>query len=117
MEVRSAGSLPGDVLGELDRIFSLQISQRDPELAITRLWTWSRTTAWRRVKEVMAASDYFFVALSLSGGDTDPSCPAIQFVRRDVIPRRSQLVPYVPGHKIRSLPLIKRGNFAIKKPS
>jgi Cro/C1-type helix-turn-helix DNA-binding protein len=33
--------------------------QRDPDLAVERLWRWSRTTAWRRVKEVMAAAGIF----------------------------------------------------------
>jgi integrase len=48
--------LPRDVLGELNRFFKLRHTQRDPDLAVERLWTWSRTTAWRRVKEVMAAA-------------------------------------------------------------
>lgn len=29
---------------------------RDSELANQRIWTWSRTTAWRRVKEIMAVA-------------------------------------------------------------
>jgi integrase len=49
--------LPGDVLDDLDRTFQLCRRQRDPELAAQRLWRWSRTTAWRRIKEVMAAGD------------------------------------------------------------
>jgi integrase/recombinase XerD len=48
--------LPRDLLSQLNRVFSLRFRQRDPELAGARLWTWSRTTAWRRVKEVMAAA-------------------------------------------------------------
>jgi integrase len=48
--------LPRDVLDELNRVFRLRRRQRDPDLAGTRLWNWSRTTAWRRVKEVMAAA-------------------------------------------------------------
>jgi integrase/recombinase XerD len=39
--------LPTDMLRDLER---------DPELATRRLWTWSRTTAWRRVKQVMAVA-------------------------------------------------------------
>lgn len=46
--------LPPDLLTNLDRLFGLGASQRDPELAGARLWAWSRTTAWRRVKDVMA---------------------------------------------------------------
>jgi len=48
--------LPCDILRELNRVFHLRRRQRDPYLASERLWTWSRTTAWRRVKEVMAAA-------------------------------------------------------------
>jgi integrase/recombinase XerD len=46
--------LPRDLLGELTRVFRLRRLQRDPDCATDRLWTWSRTTAWRRVKGVMA---------------------------------------------------------------
>lgn len=45
--------LPREVLGELNHIFQLRRRQRDQDLSNERLWTWSRTTAWRRVKEVM----------------------------------------------------------------
>jgi integrase len=48
--------LPRDTLRELNRFFRLRILQSDPDLAAERLWTWSGTTAWRRVKEVMAAA-------------------------------------------------------------
>jgi integrase/recombinase XerD len=48
--------LPRDMLRDLNRFFNLRILQRDPEPAVERLWAWSRTTAWRRVKEVMAAA-------------------------------------------------------------
>ncbi|MBR0967872.1 site-specific integrase [Bradyrhizobium diazoefficiens] len=48
--------LPRGLLGELDRFFSLAEMQRDPDLSGMRLWTCSRTTAWRRVKAVMAAA-------------------------------------------------------------
>jgi integrase/recombinase XerD len=48
--------LPMDVLVELDREFKLRDAQRDSELANERIWRWSRTTAWRRVKEIMAAA-------------------------------------------------------------
>jgi integrase/recombinase XerD len=51
--------LPRDTLRELNRVFKLRLMQRDHELAVQRLWTWSRTTAWRRVKEVMAAAGIF----------------------------------------------------------
>jgi integrase/recombinase XerD len=46
--------LPRDFLHDLDRVFRLRSRQRDPDSAYRRIWSWSRTTAWRRVKEVMA---------------------------------------------------------------
>ncbi len=48
--------LPPKVLHELDRVFELRIAQRDPRFATMRIWRWSRTTAWRYVKAVMAAA-------------------------------------------------------------
>jgi integrase/recombinase XerD len=48
--------LPPNVLQELNRVFKLWIAQRDPQLLTLRLWRWSRTTAWRYVKAVMAAA-------------------------------------------------------------
>src|SRR6202451_2238738 len=48
--------LPSDVLNELDQEFKLREAQHDPELANLRIWRFSRTTAWRRVKSVMAAA-------------------------------------------------------------
>jgi integrase/recombinase XerD len=48
--------LPRGLLNQLDQVFRLRFRQRDPELVSTRLWTWSRTTAWRRVKVVMATA-------------------------------------------------------------
>lgn len=48
--------LPRKVLRELARVFALRRRQRDPYLANERLWRWSRTTGWRRIKEVMAAA-------------------------------------------------------------
>jgi integrase/recombinase XerD len=48
--------LPRGVLGELNHVFKIRRSQHDPDSAYRRIWKWSRTTAWRRVKEVMAAA-------------------------------------------------------------
>jgi integrase len=48
--------LPMDVFDDLDHEFKLREAQRDPEQANERIWRFSRTTAWRRVKEVMAAA-------------------------------------------------------------
>jgi integrase/recombinase XerD len=48
--------LPRSVLGELNLVFHLRRRQHDPDAAYRRIWNWSRTTAWRRVKEVMATA-------------------------------------------------------------
>jgi site-specific recombinase XerD len=48
--------LPPDLLDELDIEFGLTAAQRDPELANVRIWRFSRTTAWRYAKAVMAAA-------------------------------------------------------------
>jgi integrase len=48
--------LPSHLLSELDDVFGLRHRQRDPDLATRRLWRWSRTTAWRRVKQIMAVA-------------------------------------------------------------
>jgi integrase/recombinase XerD len=48
--------LPRSLLTELNHVFHLRKRQRDPDSAHGRIWRWSRTTAWRRVKEVMAAA-------------------------------------------------------------
>jgi integrase/recombinase XerD len=49
--------LPRDVLRDLNIVFRLRWRQRHPRLVGERLWTWSRTTAWRRIKKVMAAAN------------------------------------------------------------
>lgn len=49
--------LPVDLVHALDREFHLRILQRDEALARERLWGWSRTTAWRYVKSLMALAD------------------------------------------------------------
>ena len=48
--------LPAEILRDLNRAFDLRAMQRDAELATQRLWSWSRTTAWRHVKAVMSAA-------------------------------------------------------------
>jgi integrase/recombinase XerD len=48
--------LPHAAITKLDHTFNLRQRQRDPALACQRIWKWSRTTAWRRVKKVMAAA-------------------------------------------------------------
>jgi integrase len=48
--------IPRAVVTKLNRFFRLRQRQRDPDSAHRRIWHWSRTTAWRRVKEVMAVA-------------------------------------------------------------
>jgi integrase/recombinase XerD len=47
----------GQTLRELNHAFHLRRNQRDPVSAYRRIWKWSRTTAWRRTKEIMAAAN------------------------------------------------------------
>jgi integrase len=37
----------------LEAVHHFRVAQRDPALAECKLWSWSRTTAWRRIKLVM----------------------------------------------------------------
>jgi integrase/recombinase XerD len=48
--------LPPEVLNGLERHFHLRRRQRDAVRATRRIWRFSRTTAWRHVKRVMAAA-------------------------------------------------------------
>jgi integrase len=45
--------LPPDLLGGLCAWSGLAAMQRDPYQAYRRLWCWSRSTAWRHVKNIM----------------------------------------------------------------
>jgi len=45
--------VPRELLLFLDGVHHFVEARRDPERERKRLWTWSRTTAWRRVKGVM----------------------------------------------------------------
>jgi integrase len=45
--------IPAAVIEELTRVFNLRERQQDPHLCSLRLWRWSRSTAWRCVKEAM----------------------------------------------------------------
>jgi integrase/recombinase XerD len=46
--------LPFSLVRELDREFRLRQRQGDVRSAADRLWPWSRTTAWRYVKQLMS---------------------------------------------------------------
>lgn len=57
--------LPSSLLSDLDNFFDLRRRQRNGATAQQRLWRWSRATAWRRVKRMMAAGE-------ISGGAAMP---------------------------------------------
>jgi len=48
--------LPPELMAALDQQFGLSTIRRDPRDADHRLWSWSRTTAWRVIKRVMQHS-------------------------------------------------------------
>lgn len=59
--------LPPGLLDELNAEFGLRVAQRDPERATKRIWQFSRTTAWRYVKAVMAVADVISTAAMPKG--------------------------------------------------
>lgn len=59
--------LPEALIQELAETFNLRARQLDPMMASRRLWSWSRVTAWRRVKEVMQAAGIMGIAASPKG--------------------------------------------------
>jgi integrase len=46
--------VPEFLLERLNDVHGIKASQSDPALHGQRIWSWCRTTAWQRVKEVMA---------------------------------------------------------------
>lgn len=48
--------VPAGVLRELDAVHGIRAAQQDHERTDTRIWPWCRTTAWKRVKEIMCAA-------------------------------------------------------------
>lgn len=49
--------LPRNVLESLDKIHDIRRAQNSLDQCDMPIWAWSRTTAWRRVKEVMEAAN------------------------------------------------------------
>jgi integrase/recombinase XerD len=45
--------VPPKLIAALNRAFGLRKAQRDRKLAASRLWPWSRVSAWRYIKTVM----------------------------------------------------------------
>jgi len=54
--VYRAVPLPADLLIRLNDVHGLERLRCDPELNGTRIWKWSRTTAWNRVKTTMRSA-------------------------------------------------------------
>lgn len=50
--------VPKNLLFYLDGVHQYRDSQGDPDRASKPLWSWSRTTAWRRVKLVMKMAEH-----------------------------------------------------------
>ncbi|WP_375415459.1 tyrosine-type recombinase/integrase [uncultured Bradyrhizobium sp.] len=46
--------IPRKLMAALNRQFRLRVLQHAPDLAVKRLWPWSRVTAWRCVKSIMS---------------------------------------------------------------
>lgn len=49
--------VPAPFIRELNRVHKIKEAKRDPRQTDVRIWPWSRTTAWSRVKEVMKKAD------------------------------------------------------------
>jgi integrase len=49
--------VPPDVLQQFDAVHGITAAQQKSNLAARPLWSWSRTTAWTRIKIVMAAAE------------------------------------------------------------
>lgn len=59
--------LPRPLMRELATKFAIRKMQQDPARARQRLWPWSRTTAWRLIKNVMARASIVTLAASPKG--------------------------------------------------
>jgi hypothetical protein len=51
--------IPAALIDELTKVFNLREREHDPHLCSLRLWRWSRSTAWRCVKQVMKCAALF----------------------------------------------------------
>lgn len=96
--------LPLHIMSQLDRAFHLHRLQRHPALSRRRLWRWSRTTAWRRVKRVMAAAQIVGLHASPKGLRHAFGVHAFQSRVPDHLVQRwlgQRLLPEVQEHKAR----------------
>ena len=65
--VYRAVPVPGVLLRELMAVHGIVAARQATELGNGRLWTWCRTTAWKRVKEVMQVAEITGVQASPKG--------------------------------------------------
>ena len=49
--------LPSEMLKQIDDVHRVREDQRTPNKAQRQIWTWGRTTAWKRVKQAMANAE------------------------------------------------------------
>lgn len=54
--VYRAVPVPAELLIRLEEVHGIEARRSDPQLSNRRLWIWSRTTAWNRVRTVMKAA-------------------------------------------------------------
>jgi integrase len=59
--------VPFDVLLALDQVHDIRMAQQRKSGHDVRIWSWCRTTAWSRVKVVMAAAGIFGIQASPKG--------------------------------------------------
>ena len=59
--------LPLSVIGEFEALFKIDQARLQPLQRDRPLWTWSRTTAWRRIKKAMDAAGIVGLAASPKG--------------------------------------------------
>lgn len=90
--------LPSELLRDLNRAFKLRIAQRDPQLSTKRLWSWSRTTAWRYVEAVMAMAGIIgapamYRRISCSAGSGTPRPGRHLYMATLSAPRSAPLPP------------------------
>ena len=59
--------IPSQLLIELDRVHAIRAHQVGGRAAGERLWTWSRTHAWRLIKDILSEADVKGAAASPKG--------------------------------------------------
>jgi integrase/recombinase XerD len=72
---------------QLATIFDLPARERDPFFAERRLWSWSRSTAWRHVKRAMKLAGIFGAAAMPKGLRHSFAVAAFQAVPPHIVQR------------------------------